>query len=291
MAMIFIKSKNKPKIWPNILSVSSILIIICLSPIDAATADEIPQFKEKDRFNINIGAFFVRSVKATVRVDKKIGANGPSIGTTLDWRRDLGGENSTIVPRIDGYYRFTPYHRLNFGWYKMDLNGQTQLLNDIDFGDISIPEGFVIDSVLNIETYKLAYNYSFFRVKEIEVALSAGLHTMRIVAGIETINKDLQEKAKFTAPLPVFGFNLTYSVAPKWIAYSKYELFFIDIADSYSGALSDFVLGVNYQPFKDVGFTLAANRFNLDADIDSDDYGGALDYVFTGILFSVNVNY
>jgi len=71
----------------------------------------------------------------------------------------------------------------------------------------------------------------------------------------------------------VFRFNLTYLLAPKWTAYTRYELFFIEIDDSYSGALGD--------------FAFAVNRFNL--DVDADNYAGALDYVFTGLLFSVNV--
>ena len=89
-----------------------------------------------------------------------------------------------------GYYRFTPYHRLDFSWYNMELSGHKKILDDIDFGDITIPAGFVVDSILNIETFKAAYNYSFFRAKEIEVALTVGLHTMKINMDMETVEKD-----------------------------------------------------------------------------------------------------
>ncbi len=213
-------------------------------------------------------------------------------GTTLDWKRNLGGDTDTIIPRIDGYYRFTPYHRFDFSWYKIALGGQKEVLSDVDFGDITIPSGFVVESQLNVETFKAAYNYSFYRAKEIEVAISAGVHTMKINTEIgANSDESTQDNAKFTAPLPVFGVNLAYSLSPKWSVYSRYDLFFIELDESYSGALSDYVLGLNFQAFNNVGFVLAANRFALDMEIDSGDYVGALDYLFNGVLFTVNVNY
>ena len=59
---------------------------------------------EDDRFNVSLGAYFVTRTDGTIRLDATAGV--VTIGTSIDWERDLGGETSMTVPRIDGYYRF-----------------------------------------------------------------------------------------------------------------------------------------------------------------------------------------
>ena len=193
------------------------------------------------------------------------------------------------VPRIDGYYRFAPKHRVDFSWYKIDRGGTIFSQRDIDFGNVFFPTGTSLESRLDTETTKLSYTYSFYRTPEIETSISAGLHVTSTEASLQGSGGALAESNSVTAPLPVFGFRLDYSFAPKWWLRTKYELFFLDSVDAYQGALSDFTFALEHRTFQHVGFGFGLNRSSLDIEVDEDNRRGAFSSVLNGLMLYVVV--
>jgi hypothetical protein len=253
--------------------------------LPALAADGVKTIEE-DPFNLSLGAYFVYNTNATLRLDRTVGV--ATIGTSLNWERDLGGETSLTVPRIDGYYRFAPKHRVDFSWYKIERGGQIVTQRDIVFGDASFQAGTPINSAFDTETTKLTYTYSFYRKPEIETALSMGLHVTKLDMSIQS-PLGISESETVTAPLPVFGFRLDYAITPKWWVRTKYELFFLDSADEIEGAYSDFTLSVEHRTFQHVGFGLGLNRNALDFDVSSDNKRGAVNSVLNGYMLYVFV--
>jgi hypothetical protein len=251
----------------------------------ALAADGVTTIEE-DPYYLSLGAYFVYNTNATLRLDRTAGL--ATIGTSLNWERDLGGETSMTVPRIDGYYRFAPKHRVDLSWYKIERGGQIVTQRGIDFGDASFPAGTPITSAFDTETTKLTYTYSFYRRPEIETALSVGLHVTKLDMSIQS-PLGISESETVTAPLPVFGFRLDYAITPKWWVRTKYELFFLDSADEIEGAYSDFTLGVEHRTFQHVGFGLGLNRNALDIDVSSDNKRGAVNSVLSGFMLYVFV--
>lgn len=252
----------------------------------ALAADGVKEL-EVDPFNLSLGAYFVTRTNGNIRLDRTAGV--ATIGTSIDWERDLGGETSMTVPRIDGYYRFAPKHRMDFSWYKIDRGGTIFSQRDIDFGNVFYPTGTSLESRLDTETTKLSYTYSFYRTPEIETSISAGLHVTSIEASLQGSGGLLAESNSVTAPLPVFGFRLDYSFAPKWWLRTKYELFFLDSVDAYQGALSDFTFAVEHRTFQHVGFGFGLNRSSLDIEVDEDGKGSAFSSVLNGLMLYVVV--
>lgn len=252
-----------------------------LQPAWAANATE------EDPYNLSLGAYFVTRTNGSLRLDRTTGL--VTIGTSLDWERDLGGETSMTAPRIDGYYRFAPKHRVDFSWYRIERNGSIATQRGIDFGDVSFPAGTLIDSELNTETFKVSYTYSFYRTHQIETALSVGLHVTKIEASLQSAGLGIAETSDVTAPLPVFGFRLDYAIAPKWLVRTKYELFFLDNFDTYRGSLNDFTLAVEHRTFPHVGFGFGLNRSSLDLQIEQDKNQGAVSTVLSGLMLYVFV--
>lgn len=237
---------------------------------------------EDDTFNISLGAYFVTRTNGNIRLDRTAGV--VTIGTSIDWERDLGGETSMTVPRIDGYYRFAPKHRVDFSWYKIDRGGTISSQRQLDFGDVTFPINTSLTSKLDTETTKLSYTYSFYRNPEIEASVSAGLHVTNIEASLQSSGGALAESNSVTAPLPVFGFRLDYALTPKWWVRGKYELFFLDSVQAYTGALSDFTISVEHRTFKHVGFGFGLNRSSLDLEVDDGDTRGAFSSVLNGLM-------
>ncbi len=78
--MPIINAKTMKKTWPDKLCVCVMLFVFCLSPIESIRANELQKVQEGDRFRLNMGAFYVRNIRATVRVDRKILGNEISVG-------------------------------------------------------------------------------------------------------------------------------------------------------------------------------------------------------------------
>jgi len=266
---------------------AAVLVAALVLPLPALAADNIVKELEVDPFNLSIGAYFVTRTNGNIRLDRSAGL--VTIGTSIDWERDLGGETSMTVPRIDGYYRFAPKHSVDFSWYKIERNGTIATQRDIDFGNVFYPVGTSLTSRLDTETAKVAYTYSFYRNNEIETSISAGLHVTQLEAMLQGSGGGAAESSSVTAPLPVFGFRLDYAFTPKWWLRTKYELFFLDSVDAYQGALTDFTISVEHRTFQHVGFGFGLNRSSLDVEVEDPDKRGAFSSVLNGLMLYVTV--
>jgi hypothetical protein len=271
----------------QVLAAVAVAAAVFASMLQPARAADTLKEVEVDRWNLSLGSYFVTRTNGTVRLDRTAGV--VSIGTSIDWERDLGGETSMTVPRIDGYYRFAPKHRVDFSWYKVDRNGTVYSQRSIDFGNISFPAGSAIESTLNTATTKVAYTYSFYRAPEIETAVSVGLHVTGVETSLTAAGLGLAGSNSITAPLPVIGFRLDYAFTPKWWMRTKYELFFLDSVDKYKGSLSDFTLAVEHRTFQHVGFGFGLDRNSIDVEVTDTSKQGAFSSVLSGFMLYVTL--
>lgn len=274
----------------RVISTALLTTFITAGISQTVEAHEIEDYADRDKFKLSLGAFFVQRTSSTLRLDTTVG-NAVNIGTSLDWDRDLSGDTRVNVPRIDGYYRFTPKSRVDFTWFDISLNGGILLAKDIDFGDIHFPAGEGIRSDFDISTFKASYTYTFYRAPEIEVALSAGLHISRNSMKIQNTITRTSESASVTAPLPVFGFLLDYNINPKWQVASRSELFFLDNFDKYTGSLSYFSLALEHHTFEHVKFGLGFNRIETNLSAEASDFNGQVRFVLNGYMFYTALTY
>jgi len=242
---------------------------------------------DTDRFNLAVGGYIVTHTNGQIRLDQSVGPL--NVGTSIDWGRDLGGETTALAPRMDGFYRFTPKHRVDFSWYNLDRDGTVITTRDLSYGNANFPAGTPVSSTLSSNTAKLAYTYSFYRAPEIETGMSLGLHVTQLKASIAASGLGLAESTSTTAPLPVFGFRLDYALTPKWWVRSKYELFFLDKIEEYRGSLNDFSLAIEHKTFDHVGFGFGFNRNSLELEVNTDSQRSAFNTVTSGFMLYVVV--
>ena len=163
---------------PTVRRWHAVVLVAALDLRFRRLRDNIVKELEVDPFDLSLGSIPSPGTNGSIRLDRTAGV--VTIGTSIDWERDLAGETSMTVPRIDGYYRFAPKHRVDFSWGKIERNGTIATQRDIDFGNVLYPIGTSLTSQLDTETAKLAYTYSFYRNNEIETSISAGLHVTQI---------------------------------------------------------------------------------------------------------------
>jgi len=117
---------------------------------NTANAQEAKSVASPDKFMIRLGSYYVTRADTDITV-----LTSGGIGTTVSFSRDLGGETTDSVPRIDGYYRFNDRHRLEIGSFTVDRDGVTT--TSVTIGD-EILTG-TITSNIEYTTTKIGYAY------------------------------------------------------------------------------------------------------------------------------------
>jgi hypothetical protein len=242
--------------------VGIILLLACGStPVWAEGASEEPL---SDKLMIRGGWAYVFGTTANVSI------GGPVLGagTNLDFTQTLGGRDSTDAFRIDTLYRFNEHHAIGFSWYRIGLSGQKNLNQQIQIGDQTISAGAFTQTSLSFNTWRLLYDWSFYRNDKVELAVSPGLYMMEVkfnFAGQGTINNTAGAvtlvNEQLTVPLPSLGLVLNYNITPKLQFQSRYDFFYLTMAN-YSGAMFELYGGLEYRIVKHFAMGAAYDRLS-----------------------------
>jgi len=243
------------------LAVMIITALVGMVSPGSAEEEQMP-----DRFMLRLGGYHVSNAETIVRLD----ANNLPVGTYIDFSDTLGGDTSTTVFRADGRYRFNDQHGLIMSWYSLRFKGSKVLEKDIEWNGEVYPINTRVNSEINFDVYKLNYQYSLFHNEKVELGASFGFHIMKTEARLEAEGINQSGGQSVTTPLPVFGLLGEYNFTPRLSAYYNYQLFFINYEDKLRGSLQDFLIGLEYRLFRNVGIGAAYNRFALNAKIKGD---------------------
>ncbi len=261
----------------------SVVISLCVaiastSIINNAVADdEAPVFAFPDKWMIRLGAYIVDGSNTSFTVSP-LG----SLGATIDYQKDLGGEDGDTIPRIDVYYRFNERHRIDFTAFSIDRKGTRTLAADFQVGE----EEFLIDETINSDIkytlYRLGYGYSFYHSPKVELTLTAGLNITSYDLSLSREDGGKAESAGVTVPLPVVGLRMGYAITPKWNVRYVSEAFFFEIDNSFRGAILNYELSTEYKLFKNFALGVGLARIGVNAEIDDDDWRGKVTDSYRG---------
>jgi len=193
--------------------------LLCVGPA-IVLAEEATTPEQTDKLMIRGGWAYVFGAAANVSV------GGPvlGVGANIDLTNTLGVDSSTDAFRLDGLYRFNDRHAIGMSYYRVGLSGSKSINQDILINDQTIVAGAGTQTSLSFNTYRLIYNYSFYRNDKVELAVSPGLYMMQTkfnfaaqgaiktgngnpVAGSSTI---INEQLTLTAPVDRPGRKLQH---------------------------------------------------------------------------------
>ena len=229
-------------------------------------AEEKTETPFKDRLMIRGGWAYVFGATANVSV------GGPvlGVGTSIDFTQTLGGDTSTDAFRIDTLYRFNERHAVGFSWYRVGLSGNKILTQDIVIHDQTVSAGAATQTSLSFNTYRLLYNYSFYRNDKVELAFSPGLYMMKTnfnFAGQAAIGGTQSNvvlvNEQLTLPLPSVGLVANYNITPKLQFQSRYDVFYLSIGN-YAGSMFEFYAGLEYRIVNHLAMGAAFDRLQAE---------------------------
>ncbi len=273
--MIFISRYTRPVV----MSFCAFTVAFTSIVNNAIADDEATVYAFPDKWMVRVGSYIVDRADTTFSINSDVGG----LGTTIDFKKDLDGEDSDTIPRIDAYYRFNHRHRIDFTAFSIDRKGTRTLAFDppivIDGEDFS---GGTISSEIKYTLYKVGYVYSFYHSPKVELGISAGLNITKYDLKFEADSGGRAEAADTTLPLPVFGLRMGYAITPKWYVHYVAESFFIDFEDTFKGALLNYELNTEYKLFKHFALGAGFARLGMHGEIDDDNWRGAVTDSYSG---------
>jgi hypothetical protein len=237
-----------------------------------------------DKFQINVGGFFITRANTTASLGVKTGPF--TAGTSIDFHQDLDLPDSDTVARIDGYYRFGKRSRVDFTYWKVDRDGTATSPDfEIDWGDITIPPNTpLVSTFIDQEVLKATYGFSFYNVPKAELGVDIGLFISDISIGVSCpalCTGGVRETADVTAPLPVIGAYFRYNISRRWRFIGKADFFYLEFGD-YEGSLTDLRLNLEHHTWKHAGFGFGFNGIQTQLDYDTSDETGTLKNTVAG---------
>jgi len=242
-----------------------------------------------ETFNLNIGVFFSA-------IDSSVSAGFGNVGLEADIEEVLGLDTSTTAFRIDALWRFTDNkrHRFDFSWFDIKRNSTKTLSTEFEIGGEVFPIGTTVESTLDFRIFKGSYSYSFFQDDRFDFGVSVGLFVVPIEYDFKSTTGQLQEADSITAPLPVIGLRGDFAITPKLFLKSYIDLFYLEF-DDYEGRIWDFQIALEYNVFKNVGFGLGFEHFQIDVEAHDDtdipgvNFNGKIDFLYTGVMIYTKI--
>lgn len=254
----------------------SILILTAAAFGFSATA-AVADSHDDHRFSLSLGVFITdRDTEAQLD-----GSTGP--GTPTDFERDLGVDASDSVFRVDGYFKFSERHRLDFSVFDLSRSASKQIERDIQWGDTLYTIDTQVDSNIGLDIYKAAYTYSFISREDGYLGATAGVYVADSKASLTEATLGSTEIGELTAPLPVIGLRGEYEFSDRWSFRASGEFFFIEY-DNVDGSLVDIYAGLDYRVLNNLSIGLGFNSVTIDVDASENNFEGSLDWQYTGGL-------
>lgn len=238
-----------------------------------------------DRLSVSLG-LFITDRETETRIDAESG----DPGTDVDLEKDLGLDRSDSVFRIDGYFKFNEKHRIDASWFDLSRSASKQIDRDIEWNGTVYPINTTIGSVFDLDIYKIAYTWSFFRRDEGFIGASAGLYIADFATRLDAPAIGQREVGDGTAPLPVFGLRGEYRFTDRWTFRASGE-FFVFEYDNWDGSLADLYAGIDYRVTEHFSVGAAVNSVTFDIGVTEDNFNGNVDWGYVGGLLFLKLGF
>ncbi|MCZ6576756.1 MAG: hypothetical protein O6950_09980 [Gammaproteobacteria bacterium] len=133
---------------------------------------------------------------------------------------------------------------------------------------------------------KVAYTYSFFQNRTVDLGVSAGMTGLYVDANIDAGVAIGTEDAKGFAPYPIFGLRLGYAFSRKLFLKANIEYFEIETGDVEARVI-DGLIALEHKTWKNVGLGGGYNFVDLEGEDTKDKDEAQLEY--EGLLVYMKV--
>jgi len=246
------------------------------APASAQTIDS--------RFWIS-GSGFLANVDTDVQSSV---TNSPVTGSEIDLERDLGFDDSELLPAIYAGAKLGGGFVVTAEYYALGRNTTHTIDRDITVDGITYPVNGSITAGFDTDIYRFTVGYSFIRNETVEVGAGIGFFGTDLKfslsgqgsAGGAPVSAQNRRKS-FLAPMPTLGLYTTFEAMPKVTINARVDYLSLGIGD-YDGSILNLQATVAYQVMENVGIGVGYRYVDYDLDVSKPTYEANFDYKFWG---------
>ena len=251
----------------------------------APAAEPIPNHPAlSDRFSFELGAYYSKASTSA-----SLGPSSGGTGVVVDFENSLGLEDRNVSAIGGILWRMSERWRLEVEYFSLNRDATRTLASNITWGDQTFTAGSTVNSSYDFSDIRVGVGYSFFKRRDKELGVGAGLHVAGIKTSIESSGIGA-ESTDVLAPLPVLSLYGAFALTNEWAVRMRMDWLSLNY-DIYSGDLRSTAIDVLYQPFRNVGFGLGLRSLVLDVEIDDTEWRGRARTVFTGPAAFLRVSF
>jgi hypothetical protein len=153
--------------------------------------------------------------------------------------------------------------------------------------------GARVESVFNFDIIRGTYSYAILQDERMRIALGLGIYAVPLEYGLDvttTGGRTAVSGADTTLPLPALALRTEFQLIPRVFLNAGIDAMYLEISD-FKGSLMDVNVGVEYRPWKHVGFGLGYNGMAVNVEGEGNDshypgvnFLGSVDVRFTGLM-------
>ena len=241
--------------------VAGVLAVMSAVPAEAQREFE-PLF---DKFNFKLEGSWV-GLATEIRLDSNVGERR---GTTLSFEDDLDLEANKTVPSLAFEWQIARKHKLGVRWQAIDRDSSSQALDEIVWGDETIPIEADIGVGFDIEQYFIDYTFYPWVKERWAAGFGLGLRQMDFQATLTWAGEGEEVEgstdAKGSAPLPYIYFEYRRLFSEEWRFITGLGWLYVNIDDVEGGQWIGRA-GVEYLAGNHFAFGAAVNLAYIDVD-------------------------
>jgi hypothetical protein len=243
-----------------------------------------------DRLSFSFGDYYPT-------VETKVSASGPGItGSDVNFQRDLGLAEHRSLPAFRLDMLLFDSQGISLGGYVYSKQAHARLDRDLVFDDDVFHVDAFVDAKLTLRTYHAEWRWwlapSDYDV--IGVGLGAVYYDLlgSINGGLSVNGGSVhgQGKAEGDAVAPLATLAWRHSFSEEWRGYADFS----GVRKPYGtlqGHLINGTLGIEYMPWKNLGFALEYSANDLDLKAEKDSWQGRARIHFYGPAAFLRVRY
>ncbi len=252
-----------------------------------AHADDYPSPTD-ERVRISLGVTHVSSA-TTLQIDSRAGATG----TLITGEDQFGLDKTDFEPEFDVMVRATPRQRFRFDYFTLDRSGdRTVGATPIVFRDVTFEPGDPLQTQINLRSFGIAYEYSFWRSERLELAATLGVHVTDIdmLAKVQTQARHVYQTDDQAGPVPTVGLDGTWVVSKRFYLDGRAQYLTVHL-DNVSGSLGFYEFDALYRYRANVSLGLGYTDVTAHLTSQQRTQGGLFDVTSKGPTVFIRVGF
>lgn len=221
------------------------------------------------------------------------------LGQYIDFGDSIGVSDSSTFFNGQIKWKFGSRKQWSLAgqYFSNNASGNRTLTEDVSWEDITFEEGTYAEAGVKLAVTRVFLGYSLIKKPQHDLGIGVGIHNLDLSAYIEgelRINGETTGRQKVSNGasqiLPNIGGWYNYSPARKWLLHARLDWISAAIGD-YDGSLWNSSIGVNYQAWRNVGFDLSWQYFDLNVDVENSDWVGGAEMTYSGPVLAVTFSW